>query len=122
MNGKILALAVGLAWAIGCDIYDVTLTEKGIKAGVAVEGNDWLVGAKPSAVALYLRDSLETGLATTPCILALIFNSSPFFWAGIVAPVLVGVKHIMGGRQWATLLAGGKVTEPSTWWEKLLRG
>ncbi len=122
MNGKVIVLAAGLAWAIGCDVYDITLTEKGIKAGVAVEGNTWLVGTKPGAVALYLRDSLETGIATAPCILACIFNNAPLFWGFLIAPLLSGVKHILGGKQWATLLAGGKLAEPQTWWEKLLQG
>jgi len=119
---ELFALVIALAWAIGCDIYDVTLTEKGIKAGVAVEGNTFLVSSKPSAVALYLRDSLVTGIAATPCVLACILYSQPLFWGFLIAPVLSGVKHILGGRQWATLLAGGTVTPPSTWWEKLLQG
>lgn len=35
-----------VAFAFGCDIYDVIMTEKGLKAGVAVEGNAFLVGSK----------------------------------------------------------------------------
>ncbi len=98
------------------------MTEKGLKSGVAVEANTWLVGSKPGAVALYLRDSLETVLATTPCILACVLNNTTLFWGFLIAPLLAGVKHINGGRNWAVLLAGGKLAVATTWWEKLLQG
>lgn len=75
----VLALLAAVAFAIGCDIYDVVLTEKGIKAGVAVEGNTFLVGSKPSALALYLRDSLAIGAATVPAVLALVGHNDPLF-------------------------------------------
>lgn len=118
-----LALVAALGFAIAADIYDVVLTEKGIKAGVAVEGNTFLVGQKPSAVALYLRDSLVTGIATTPCILALVYGNKPLFYGFLVAPVVAGVKHIRGGRAWRNLLNGGKPVPPATTaWGKFLEG
>jgi hypothetical protein len=101
---EFIALAVAVAFYVGCDLYDVILTEKGIRAGVAVEGNTFLVGSKPSAVALYLRDILVAGIATVPCVLALSFHNLPIFWGCLVAPVVAGVKHILGGLAWAKLL------------------
>jgi hypothetical protein len=120
----ILYLAGALAFAVGCDIYDVVLTERGIKAGVAVEAFDWLVGSKPTAVALYLRDSLITAFAMLPAIVVgLVFHNQAAFYGCLAAPVVLGIKHIRGGRAWTNLLAGGKpASEPQTWWQKLLRG
>ena len=121
---KLFAFLFAIAFYVGCDLYDVILTEKGIKAGVAVEGNTFLVGQKPSAVALYLRDALLAGLATTPCAIALAVGNTPLFWGFLAAPVVVGVKHILGGKQWRFLLNGGKVdpTKPLSAWDKFIQG
>jgi hypothetical protein len=119
---ELLIFIAALAFYVGCDIYDVVLTEKGIKAGVAVEGNTFLVGEKPSAVALYLRDAFVTGLVTAPCAIALAVHNAPFFWGGLVAPIICGVKHVIGGRNWSILLAGGKLPVAQSAWQKFLQG
>jgi hypothetical protein len=109
MNFILLAIAV--AFAFGCDIYDVIETEKGIKAGVGVEGNTFLVGTdKPTATALYFRDGLVIMLATTPAIFALALHGVPFFFAALSGPIIAGIKHILGGRAWVKLIAGAKPT------------
>lgn len=115
------AFITALAFAVAGDIYDVTLTEKGIKAGVAVEGNTFLVkNNKPTAVALYLRDSLVTGLATAPSIIALAYGNKALFYGFLVGPIVSGVKHVGGGLAWRKLLNGGKLDPNAgqTAWQK----
>lgn len=96
-------LAVSIAFCVACDIYDVTMTQKGLKAGVAIEGNTWLVGEKPSAKALYLRDSLLMLFCITPSLL-LSFVNPPAAFGTLSGPIAYGVKHILGGRAWVKLL------------------
>jgi hypothetical protein len=104
-------LLVALAFAVLCDVYDVTETEKGIKAGLGVEANTFWVGTdKPSATALYLRDGAIIALSALIPILALIFHTTPLFLAGLGGPIVAGILHLKGGRQWAALLAGKKPT------------
>lgn len=103
---KLLALAGVVGFAIAADIYDVRETEKGLKAGVAVEGNTWLVGSKPKAGPLYRRDLLVIGLTTMPSVIAYAAHHMEFFYAGLVGPVIIGAKHINGGNQWKDLLSG----------------
>jgi hypothetical protein len=104
---KLLALAGVVGFAIATDVYDVSETEKGLKAGVAVEGNTFLVSSdKPTAGQLYRRDLFVIGLSATPSVVAYAFHKTEFFYAGLVGPVAVGIKHIQGGNQWKSLLAG----------------
>lgn len=120
----ILILLVVIALVVLSDVYDVAQTERGIKAGVAVEGFTWLVGSKPSAVALYLRDSLLLLIVTTPSML-LHFVNEPAAYGALLGPLLYGVKHVRGGREWVRLLAGGKPADPNeslTAWQKFWRG
>lgn len=99
-----ICLAAALIICTACEIYDDVMSEKGIKAGVAIEGFTWLIGTKPSLLAYYLRDSLVMILVTTPSFVADLLGSSPFAYAGLVAPLIYAVKHILGGRAWAKLL------------------
>jgi hypothetical protein len=109
MNFALLAVAV--AFAFICDIYDVTETEKGLKAGVAVEGNTFLIGTdKPTAVKLYLRDGVVIVAASVPAAVCLGLHAPSFFYAALAGPVVAGAKHILGGRAWVKLLAGQKPT------------
>jgi hypothetical protein len=102
-----IVILISVAFCEACGIYDATMTEKGLKAGVAVEGFDWLVGKKPSAVALYLRDNLLLGLCSLPAILcATVFHNVPLAYGACISPVLYGIKHIQGGLAWKKLLGG----------------
>jgi hypothetical protein len=100
---KLLALAGVLTFTILAARYDNYETLKGIRAGVGVEGNTWLVGSHPSARALYGRDVLVIGLTTTPSVLAYVFRKWPMHYAGLTGPATFGVKSIQGGREWAKL-------------------
>lgn len=119
-----LIMLVVIALVVLSDVYDVAQTERGIKAGVAVEAFSRLVGSKPTAVALYLRDSLLLLLVTTPSVL-LHFVNAPAAYGALLGPLIYGVKHIRGGREWARLLAGGKPADPNqplTAWQKFWQG
>lgn len=91
-----------LAVAIAGDVYGITLTSRGLKAGVALEGNTFLIGSKPSARALYLRDALVLGLCLVPTV---VFHSNvPVAYGALAAPVAYGAKHFLGGLAWRKLL------------------
>jgi hypothetical protein len=97
--------AVGFCFLAG--LFDDIESERGIKAGVAIESFQWLVGPKPSFRAYFLRDLLLLATVTAPS-LVLHFVHSPAALAALVGPVVYGVKHIIGGRAWAALLAAKK--------------
>ncbi|MGO8797113.1 MAG: hypothetical protein ACLQLC_20025 [Candidatus Sulfotelmatobacter sp.] len=117
---QLIALGGALAFAIVADHYDISETEKGIKAGVAVEGNTWFIGTdKPTAGQLYKRDLLVIGVTATPSVLAHIFRAPALFYGGLSMPVVMGMKHISGGNQWKRLLEGqaptsGELVEPGS--------
>jgi hypothetical protein len=99
-----LVIALALAVAVAGEVYDVTLSTRGIKAGVAVEGNDWLVGINPSARALYLRDSiLGVVFAIVPAVCVALAGTAAAYPI-LAGPVLFGLKHYSGGRKWAKML------------------
>lgn len=100
---SVLYLLASLTFAFASEAYDTYMTEKGLKAGVAIEGNSWLVGQKPSALALTLRDATIILLTGVPSAIALYYGSV-FYYSGLVVPVVRGVQHIIGGREWAALL------------------
>jgi hypothetical protein len=119
-----IILLVVLAFAVLSDVYDVAQTERGLKNTPYVEGFTWLVGQRPTAIALYLRDSLLLLLVTTPSVLASFVNK-PAAYGLLVGPLVYGVKHIRGGREWARLIAGGALPDPTipkTAWQKFLEG
>src|ERR1035437_8370795 len=95
---------VALVDALAGNTYDIYTTEKGLKAGAAVEGNDWLAGPKPSALALYLRDGLvNLPFIALPLVLHVLGND-PLAYGSLAGLVVIAIKHVMGGRAWAKLL------------------
>lgn len=104
-----LLLAVS-AFEQATNIYDTRETEKGLKAGVAIEGNTFWVGSHPSARALYARDLFQLGVVVTPALVAYALRSKPFYYAGLALPAVLAGKHIQAGRQWQALLDGQKPT------------
>lgn len=125
----LLVVAACLTFAVLADLYDIRLTVRGIKAGVAVEGNEAVVKLartdKPSFRQLLIINMLFPIMPVG--FLGLIFAYGNSVAAAIpfsVALFLIGLKHILGGRQWAFLLAGGKLdpTKPLTAWQKFIQG
>lgn len=114
-----LPLILAVLFCVACDIYDVRLTVKGLKAGVAVEGNTFLIGPRPSALALYLRDTLLLAFASGPAILFHFLGNDPLYYGACIGPVVYGIRHIKGGRAWADLLAGKPFDRsPKSIWQK----
>ena len=99
-----ILLISALALAVAGDAYDVVTTEKCIKKLGDIETNDWLVGSRPTLKALCLRDALVLGIATAPCALFAAYGFTPWQYAGLIAPVIFGIKHYLGGRAGAKLL------------------
>jgi len=101
-----LALASALVFAVGADVYDVQASERSFKLGY-VETNTFLVcretrpdqvsTCRPSASSLYQRDLIELGIATVPSVLGYVFHRPEFFYAGLAAPAVIGIKHLQGG-------------------------
>jgi len=103
-NKSLLALGGATVFAILADRYDVKWTERGLKAGVAIEGNTWLVGTHPSAGALYKRDALVIGLVCTPSLVGYLTKNKYLTYVMLALPVAVGIGHIQGGNSWRNLL------------------
>jgi hypothetical protein len=119
-----ILLAASLVVAVAGDLYDVITSEKCFAKG-AVEGNSFLIGdnQRPSAVKLYLRDSLELGFAVLPTVLcATVFHNLPLAYGALTGPVILGIKHYRGGLAGTAFLAGKPWPEPQTAWQKFWQG
>jgi hypothetical protein len=102
---ELLCLAGALAFAIGCDVYDTTMSEKGIKAGLSVEANyTWLYGTnKPTTLQYYAVNIPIILLTAAVSVVGLLLHNPALFYAGLAAPVAIGAKHLQGGLQWKKL-------------------
>jgi hypothetical protein len=96
--------AVAVLAAVAAEVWDVTMTEQGIKAGVAVESFDWLVGQKPTAEALFVRDLALIALASAPALVIYLCGGTPAAYGCILGTVAAGARHVQGAREWAKLL------------------
>ena len=103
------AIALAAAVCEACGAYDVVKTEQGLKKGVAVEAFTFLVGPKPSAVALYLRDQILLAGCAAPAIILALMHNTPLAYGACVGLLAYGLKHIQGGLKWAFLIKGGKL-------------
>lgn len=132
----LLAVAIAFVLAILGDLYDIALTVKGIKLGVAVEGNEDIVkiaGNKPSymqllAINMFLPP-IPPNFSTWPIIpigvAGFIYGSTPV--GGIpFATILcvIGLKHFLAGRKWLFYINGGKddLTHGKSAWQKFIEG
>ena len=97
----LFSIAVGFCFL--AQLFDDIESERGIKAGVAIEAFTWIIGSKPSFLAYFLRDSLLLAAVTAPSLVLHFVHNAPLALAALVAPAIYGVKHIQGGRQWLAL-------------------
>lgn len=124
--GYLIAVIVSFAFAVVADVLDSYYTNKGIKAGVAVEGNSYIVALagtdKPSFLKVLLISMLIPILPVG--ILGLIVGyGSPAAIVFSTMLVLTGIKHVNGARAWVNLLNGGKPDNGSkTAWQKFWEG
>jgi hypothetical protein len=86
-------------------VLDIVYTEKGIKAGVGVEGNKIVAffsrTVKPGALFLYLWNFGFIGAVSMA-----VLSRNPGV-LGMAAGVLIvdAVKHVLGARRWKALLS-----------------
>lgn len=123
----LIALLIAFAWAIFAVLFDYLYTQKGLKAGVAVEGNPMVVeffGKEPKLwQCLILELPIRVGLLA-----AFLFlpapASYPLAWKalGLGAFIVYGLKNLQGGLQWRWLLKhpGQKLPQPSSAWAQFL--
>lgn len=107
-----LPLILAVAFAYVCDILDIRATVLGIKKGLAVEQFTLFVGQRPSALALFLRDSLFILAVTGVAVLISLVNV-PLYYGSLAGPVVLGIRHLGGARKWNNLLNGGKLPDPN---------
>lgn len=109
-----------LAVAVVGDVLDVVTTEKCIAKG-AVETNTFLVGSKPTAARLFLKDALFLSIVVGGVFLARYLNPAVGYGA-LAAPVAYGGKHFLGYHNGKLWLAG-KAPDPNapqSAWQKFL--
>jgi len=86
---------VALGFLITATAFDIHYTVKAIKAG-AVESFTWLVGPKPSAQALILRDGLISLLLSSFTIFGAITSNPCLSLISAGGLVGYGIKHVQG--------------------------
>lgn len=112
----LVVLFILAALSVAAGIYDAIFTEQGIKKQVGVENNNLIklfFGDKPSAIDLYLYNSIVTALYVGISTVAFLKGSGNIPYIGIgggIAGLIVNVlKHIQGGLLWRYLIRGGKL-------------
>lgn len=113
---------IGVAAAVAADIYDITLTSQGLKKGVAEESFSWLIGPKPSTLALYLRDALITGIVAMIPLTLYLAGSVPVAYGTLVMFAVLVIKHIQGALAWKWMFShpGQPLPVQHSVWAKLL--
>jgi len=123
----IIAVFALFAFAVIGLLFDAIITNKGIKAGIAVENNPYVVliaGPKPTlwqllAIEGTLRGGLLAFALFTPGPAA-----CPFFWQACMLGVFTafGIKNYQGYREWSWMFAhpGQLLPVQHSIWAKLL--
>lgn len=115
----IITFLISLVFSLVCNYFDVSESMKGIRAGVAVEGNGmatWILSmvqhfvgtAKMSASDLWAANAIPKSII---CLLAWLIIRYQANTTGIAliggptaALIYIGIDHLRGVRQWAALL------------------
>lgn len=111
---------ISLAFSLVCNYFDVSATIKGLRAGVAVEGNgiaNWILSivskitgqpAQMTAVDLYMANAVPKAIITVLAALIIHFKADTTGIALIGGPTFallyIGFDHLRGAKQWNTLL------------------
>lgn len=86
--------------------FDVTKSNEGIKAGVAVEGNpivNYFFGNKPTLKQLWLENGITGAIVAAVALTGLLFNTGVFAM-GIGGMLAYAAHHVKGGLEWRKLL------------------
>ncbi len=123
----IYALFTAFIWALAWLGFDSYNTNKGIKAGVAVEGNSWITvfwGVHPTLWQLW---SIDGSIRLAILLAALFVPSSAqyphaFQAMGIGAFVAAGFKNWQGGREWKWMFShpGQKLPTMNSAWAQFM--
>ena len=118
---KLFFTALLIMLDLAATVYDVEMTEKGIKKGVGVEGNEFVDAIdrtnKPGTAFLMFWNMGFIGLVAG----ALAFSDNPAVLGfGFVMLAVDAIKHVIGGRMWSKLLSGGTIKQDHTIWQKFL--
>ena len=106
MSLALLAVVLSAAFLQVGSAYDVIMTNKGLKYGIWAEGNSLIVkmfGPKPSPVQSWIGAGIWNSMVQIPTLLTLL-GLPVMVWAGVGGCVAFGIKHIIGGLQWRTLM------------------
>lgn len=89
-------------------VYDAKWSERGIRSGIAVEGNTFLLGTdKPTFWQLERRDlTFYVPILSVAPVVAKLTHHRPWFFGSLSGFAALGVSHIQGGSQWKKLING----------------
>lgn len=105
-RNRILPVLIGgLVFAEACGYYDAHETVIGLRHGVAVEGNTFLIGAHPSFGPQVARDQINVFAALFLPSLGWIKRWPMLLGATSDAPYIEGMIHIKAGNSWRKLLS-----------------
>ena len=123
----LLALYLAFIWALAWLGFDSYYTNKGIKSGVAVEGNALIVaiwGNKPKLWQLWSVDGTIRAAMLAAALFVPSSEDYPKAWValGIGAFIAYGFKNWQGGRQWKWVMKNPGKTVPwmNTFWEQFI--
>lgn len=123
----IYVLLISFIFALACLAFDAINTSRGLRAGVAVEGNGIIVAIAGNKPKLWQLLTIDGSLRFALLALALFLptpDGLPAVWYATLtgAFVSLGLKNIRGGRQWRWLMRNTDKTLPqlNTIWQKLV--
>lgn len=103
---QLMIFFAALAFCIAGASFDIIMTNRGLRANLAVEGNGWIVklfGNKPSLLQLCLYEVGKVGMICAP---TLGWNNPALVGGSIGGLLAVGGLHIIGALKWRLLLSG----------------
>lgn len=120
-------LLIALAWALSCLAADAFATDKGIKAGIAVEANTVVkFFSKTNKPTFWQVFGVEAGVIRFPVFgigaAAAVLGNAPLAFLMAVVLLVAGVKNIQGARQWQWMFKhpGQKLPVMNTVWQKIV--
>ena len=123
----LIALIVVLVWALACLGFDLYNTNKGLRAGIAQEGNELITSLwKTKTPTLKQLAAVEVPIRLGIFGAGFIPGGAayPYTFAvlALVALALYGLRNIKGGREWLWMFRNPGKTVPvaNTVWQKII--
>lgn len=117
----LIFLIVAFLIALACLVYDAYMSAKGIKAGIALEGNAVVTsisGTKsPSFWKIFL---IEAGVIRVPIFILGAVTNVYLAFLFAISLLTMGLKNVQSARQWQWMFShpGQKLPEANTVWQK----